>query len=165
MVQIFSNGVVALVKDGLAHGELFLEHVSCVTHLEVIVARCVAARSVADHGRPQEFFQRGAKPSGLIKMTYFSARRRRQRKFSLFFRRFRLNLRVFYASAEGASENFAVFSTGTAYDVIIFKFQGGGNCPRLPPSGRLCCRRCVFARRVVVNCPVRLGLLYLCCYR
>ena len=33
-------------------------------------------------------------------------------------------------SAEGASENFRVFRTETAHDVIIFKFQGGGgNCP------------------------------------
>ena len=30
-------------------------------------------------------------------------------------------------------ENFRVFCTERAYDVIIFKFQGGGNCPRLPP--------------------------------
>ena len=37
------------------------------------------------------------------------------------FRRFRLNLRAFDASAEGASEHFRVFSTATAYDVIIFK--------------------------------------------
>ena len=41
------------------------------------------------------------------------------------FRRFRLNLGVFNASAEGASEKFRVFYTGTANDVIIFKFQGG----------------------------------------
>ena len=27
----------------------------------------------SSHGRPQEFFQRGAKPRGLAKMTYFSA--------------------------------------------------------------------------------------------
>ena len=89
--------------------------------------------SSCTHGRPQEFFQRGANPRGLTKMTYFSARRRRKRKFSRFFRRFRLNLRVFHASAEGASENFRVFFTGTAYDVIIFKFQGGATAPGCPP--------------------------------
>ena len=38
------------------------------------------------------------------------------------FRRFGLNLSVFHASAEGASEKFRVFYRGTAYDVIIFKF-------------------------------------------
>ena len=41
--------------------------------------------SLQRHGRPQKFFQRGAKPRGLTKMTYFSARRRRERKFSRFF--------------------------------------------------------------------------------
>ena len=85
------------------------------------------------HGRPQEFFQRGANPRGLAKVTYFSTRWRRERKFSRFLRRFRLNLRVFDSRAEGASENFGIFCTATAYDVIIFKFQGGCNCPRLPP--------------------------------
>ena len=90
-----------------------------------------------NHGRPQEFFQRGVNPSGLTKITYFSTRRRRERKFSRFFRSFRLNLRVIDASAEGASENFRVFSTRTAYDVIIFKFQGGGGqLPQVaPPPG------------------------------
>ena len=52
---------------------------------------------------------------------------------------FTLNLKVKDSSkmsAEGACENFRIFFTGTVYDVIIFKFQGG-NCPRLPsPSGR-----------------------------
>ena len=46
--------------------------------------------------------------------------------------------KVFDASDEGASENFGVFSTGTAYDVIIFKFQGAATasgCP--PPSERI----------------------------
>ena len=53
-----------------------------------------------------------------------------------FVRRFRLNLRVFDASAEGSSENFRVFYTGTAYDVIFFKFQGEGQLPQVaPPPG------------------------------
>ena len=33
---------------------------------------------------------------------------------------------MFKASAEGARETFRVFYRGTAYDVIIFKFHGGG---------------------------------------
>ena len=46
------------------------------------------------------------------------------------------NLRVFDVTAEGASEYFRVFSTGTAYYVIIFKFQGAGQLLRLPsPPG------------------------------
>ena len=72
-------------------------------------------------------------------MTYFSARQGAQTKIFAIFRHFVQHLRVCYASAEGASENFKVFPTGTAYDVIIFKFQGGGatapGCP--PPPGRL----------------------------
>ena len=83
-------------------------------------------------------FPKGAKPR-TDKNDMFSARQRRERKFSRFFRRFRLNFRVFDASAEGASENFRVFFTGTAYDVIIFKFHGGGQLPQVAPtSGRLC---------------------------
>ena len=74
-----------------------------------------------DHGRPQEFFQRGAKPRELTKMANLAART----KLFAIFRRFRLNLNVVVASAEGASENFMVFCTGTAYDVIIFKFPPG----------------------------------------
>ena len=48
------------------------------------------------------------------------------------FRRFRLILGVFNASAEGASEKFRAFYRETAYDVIFFKFQGGGHSP--PPA-------------------------------
>ena len=40
---------------------------------------------------------------------------------------------MFHASAEGASEKFRVFNRGTAYDVIIFKFQGGAFAPLLTP--------------------------------
>ena len=68
--------------------------------------------STPHHGRPQEFFQSGAKPRGLTKMAYFSARRRREREFSRFFRRFRLDLRVSDASHEG--ENFRVFLHGNS---------------------------------------------------
>ena len=89
------------------------------------------------HGRPQEFFQRGGTP-WTDEIIYFSARPRRKRKFSRFFRRFRLNLTVFDASAYGATDNFRVVSTGTAYDVIIFKFQGGAT---MSTSSALYCKR------------------------
>ena len=79
-------------------------------------------------GARRNFSRGGAKPRGLTKWHIF----RRERKFSRFSRRFRLNLGVVDASAEGASENFRVFSTGTAYDVIIFKIQGG-QLPQVAP--------------------------------
>ena len=53
-----------------------------------------------------------------------------------FLRRFRLKYRVSIASAEGASQNFRVICRTAAYDVIFFKFQGGGKCPPCPPCGR-----------------------------
>ena len=37
------------------------------------------------------------------------------------------------ASAEGASENFRVFGRTAAYDIIFFKFQGGGDGATAPP--------------------------------
>ena len=91
-------------------------------------------------------FSRGGKTAWIGKMAYFSALRRRKRKCLRFFRRFRQTLRVLDASAEGSSENFRVVCTERAYDVIVFKFQGLGNCPRLsPPSGRPWWARLVFA--------------------
>ena len=39
------------------------------------------------------------------------------------FRRFKLNLGVIIANAEGAIQNFKVFYRGTIYNIIIFKFQ------------------------------------------
>ena len=63
----------------------------------------------------------------------FFARRRQKRKNFAIFRRFRLNLGVFNASAEGASEKFRVFYRGTAHDVITFKFQGGIRPPPCSP--------------------------------
>ena len=56
------------------------------------------------HGRPQEFFQRGAEPRGLTKMT------KARTKIFAIFRRLRLNLRVFDASAEGASKILGYFA-------------------------------------------------------
>ena len=65
----------------------------------------------------------------------FYARRRQTRKTFAIFRRFRLILGVFNASAEGASEKCRVFYRETTYDVIIFKFQGGAFAPpALPPA-------------------------------
>ena len=95
--------------------------------------------SHCDHGCPQEIFQRGAKPRGLTKITYFfGAPKARTKIFAIFFfRRFRLNLKVFDASAEGASENFRAFFTGN-HMTSSFSNSKGGNCPKLPhPSGRL----------------------------
>ena len=88
-------------------------------------------------GARKNFFPQEAKPRELAKMVYFSARQRREQNFSRFLRCFRLNLRACDASAEGTSENFRVFCTDTAYDVIIFKFQeGGGQLLQVaPPPG------------------------------
>ena len=91
-----------------------------------------ASQTPTGHGRPHEFFERGAKPCGLTKMTYFVGVPKARTKIFAIFRRSRLSLRVFDASAECASENFTVISTRTAYDVIIFKFQGG-QLPQFAP--------------------------------
>ena len=64
-----------------------------------------------------------------IKNRRFFARRRQKMENFAIFRRFSLNLCVFHASAEGASEKFRIFYRRTAYDVIIFKFQGGHSPP------------------------------------
>ena len=45
----------------------------------------LAANCSTYHGRPQKLLWRGANPSGLAKMAYFSAHQRRKRKFSRFF--------------------------------------------------------------------------------
>ena len=76
----------------------------------------------ASRGRPQDFFQKGAKQSDMAKMAYFSSRRK---QFCDFFLCFRLSLRICDVNAEGASENFRVFCTETAYDIEIFKSRGG----------------------------------------
>ena len=86
---------------------------------------------------PAEFFPEGGKTAWTDKKIYFSARRRRQQKFSRFFRRFRLNLRVFDASAEDSSEKFRVFCTEQHMTSSFSNSRGGSNCTRLPPSGRL----------------------------
>ena len=46
---------------------------------------------------------------------------------------FKLNLSVFHASAEGASEKFQVFYRQRADDIIIFKIQEGAFAPSCPP--------------------------------
>ena len=98
----------------------------------------------------------GAKLRGLTKMTYFSARPTRERKFLRFFRHFRLNLRIFDASAEGTE---GMFSTGTAYDVIIFKIQGGAAAPGCPPPpGVYVCMHTCFMRNnfaAIMSCLKR----------
>ena len=88
------------------------------------------------HGRPQKIIQSGAKPTTPKKVDCFSVRRSRKRKFFALLRHFRLRVRVFIASAEGASENVRVFHRREAYDVIFFKFhEGCGQVPSLPPAG------------------------------
>ena len=91
-------------------------------HSERFLHTCTFTTCPWIHGRPQEFSQREAKPRGVAKIDYFLTSWRPKRKFSGYNRRFRLNLRVFNASAE--VENFRALCTKTAYDVIIFKFQG-----------------------------------------
>ena len=51
---------------------------------------------------------------------------------SRFFRRFRLNLRVVDASAEGASDILGYFAR-KQHMTSLSNSKGGGNCPRLPP--------------------------------
>ena len=99
----------------------------------------VTARLPADahgHGRPLKIFQSGAKPTTPKKIDCFSVRRSRKRKFFALLQHFRIHVRVFIASAEGASENVRVFHRRAAYDVIFLKFHGGGQVP--PPCGRPC---------------------------
>ena len=75
---------------------------------------------------PAGIFPEGGETARTDKNDLFFGPPKARTKIFAIFRCFKLNLRVLDASAEGASENFRVFSTGTAYDVIIFKFQGGG---------------------------------------
>ena len=93
-----------------------------------------------DTWAPAGIFPEGGKTALTNKNDLFFGAPTARTEFFVIVRHFRLNLRVFDASTEGASEHFWVFSTGAAYDVIIFEFQGGGatapGCP--PPSGRLC---------------------------
>ena len=87
------------------------------------------------HGHRQKIFQSGAKPTTPKKVDCFSVRRSRKRKFFALLRHFRLRVRVFIVSAEGASEiNFRVFHRREAYDVIFFKFYEG--CGQVPPPLR-----------------------------
>ena len=97
------------------------------------------ARFPADvhgHGRPQKIFQSGAKPTTPKKVDCLSVRRSSKRKIFALLRHFRLHVRVFIASAEGASENVRVFYRRAAYDVIFFKFHGGKVLPLPPPPLR-----------------------------
>ena len=77
------------------------------------------------HGRPQKNFQSGAKPTTPKKVDFFGALKPQTKKIALL-RHFRLHVRVFIASAVGASENIRVFHRRSAYDVIFFKFHRGG---------------------------------------
>ena len=90
------------------------------------------AHNQVHHGCPQEFFQKGQNRMDCLKRPILRrVKGANKQKISRIFRRFR----IFCASDEGVSNNFRVYCTETAYDVNIFKFQGG-NCPMLPPCGR-----------------------------
>ena len=96
------------------------------------------------YGRPQKFFQRGAKPLKLLKVDTFSARRtenrslfrapKAQTKTFAFFARFRPKYSVSIASAEGASENFRLLCWAAAYYDVIFSNSRGASAPP-PPAG------------------------------
>ena len=63
-------------------GPLLHDSLATRRHLRVLSVPELWGRT---HGRPQEFFQRGAKSRGPANRTLFSSRRRRERKFSRFF--------------------------------------------------------------------------------
>ena len=76
-------------------------------------------------GAHRKFSRAGQNLRHLKRLTVFSVRRSSKRKSFALLRHFRLHVRVFIASAEGASENVRVFHRRAAYDVIFFKFHGG----------------------------------------
>ena len=71
------------------------------------------------HGRPQKFFQRGAKSPTLQRIDTVKKNG--------------LKYRVSIASTKGASENFRVFCRTAEYDVIFSNSRGGGQVPPCPP--------------------------------
>ena len=87
-----------------------------------------------------QIFPDGAKAHGLAKMACFSARRRHKRTYPrMFRRRFRIILRAFDASAQGASKNSRDFTTSS------FSDSRGWQLPQVappPPFGRPCLRSC-----------------------
>ena len=87
-------------------------------------------------GALRKFSRAVQNPQHLKKLTVFRCAEAAKEFFALL-RHFRLRVRVFIVSAEGASENFRVFHRREAYDVIFFKFyEGCGQVP--PPCGRPC---------------------------
>ena len=72
-------------------------------------------------------------PQHLKKLTVFRCAEAAKEIFALWWH-FRLRVRVFIASAEGASENVRVFHRRAAYNVIFFKFHEG--CGQVPPPLR-----------------------------
>ena len=79
---------------------------------------------------------RGAKPRGLTKMTHYWAHPRRKRKFSRFFRRFWLNLKVFGSSVKDASEILWYLTRKKHMTSSFLKFRGG-TAPGCPAFGRI----------------------------
>ena len=122
--------------------------------LEVFFRQCCCSWA------PAKFFQKrggGAQHLYLKKLTRFrrtenwsifcTARRKRvnllkvQTKIVAFLRRFRLNYSVMIASAHGASQNFRVFCSPAAYDVIFVsnpRGRGRGEV-LLPLRAPICC--------------------------
>ena len=91
-------------------------------------------------GAIRKFSRAGQNPQHLKKFTVFRCAEAAKKFFALL-RHFRLRVRVFIVSAEGASENVRVFHRRAAYDVIFFKFHGeGASAPPFAPTpcGRPC---------------------------
>ena len=60
-------------------------------------------------------------------------RQKQNKRFFVSFGVFTPSFMLIRASAGGASKNFIAFCLQTAYDVIIFKFQGGASAPPCTP--------------------------------
>ena len=84
------------------------------------------------HGCPKKIFQCGTKPTTPKKLTVFRCAEAANEKNSLL-RHFRLHVRVFIASAEGASENVGYFAGGQLMTSSFSNNMGGGKCPLCPP--------------------------------
>ena len=84
-------------------------------------------------GALRKFSRAVQNPQHLKKLTVFSVRRSRKRKCFALLRHFRRRVRVFIASADGASENVRVFHRRALYMTSSFSnsMRVVGKCP--PP--------------------------------
>ena len=80
---------------------------------------------------PAGIFPEGAKPRGLTKMA------KARTKIIAIFGCLKLNLRVFDASAEGASKNFRIFCTRKQHMTSSFSKSRGGQLCQIAPSGQM----------------------------